>query len=264
MTRQHFIGSALVVGLAAAGLSACALESAEPAPEAGVISGGCQTVFGGEVCSWGTMTDGVVTAIGVTVPMATIEGAPMDGPMVFPPVPDAIVALPAQIAAATGFNHLGVNWELHGHPPALFMTPHFDFHFYTDTAESVAGVDCADLRKPAALPAAYALPDIEIPGMGTLVGLCVPGMGMHAIPSAEVELTDPFQASMIVGYYGARLTFIEPMISRARLMAGTGFSIAVPPAPSGLPSSVRWPSAFEAAYDADARTYRLTFTLPRP
>jgi hypothetical protein len=184
--------------------------------------------------------------------------------MVFPPVPEAIVALPAGVAAATGFNHLGVNWEVHGHPPALFMTPHFDFHFYTDAPESVAAVDCTDLRKPAGLPAAYTLPDIEIPDMGTLVGLCVPGMGMHAIPSAEVELTDPFQASMIVGYYGGRLTFIEPMISRARLMQGAGFAIAVPPAPSGLPSSVRWPSSFEAAYDADARAYRLTFTLPRP
>jgi len=59
-----------------------------------------------------------ITTIGATVPRAMVEGAPMAGPMVFPPVPDAVLMLPADVQAATGFNHLQVGWELHGHPPA--------------------------------------------------------------------------------------------------------------------------------------------------
>ena len=59
------------------------------------------------------------------------------------------------MARATGFDHLSVNWEAHGHPPALFLTPHFDFHFYTVAPDRVAAIDCADLRKPAQLPTQY-------------------------------------------------------------------------------------------------------------
>ncbi len=68
---------------------------------------------------------------GATVPLASIEGAPADADMVFPPVLVAVVRLPEEVREVTGFDHLGINWEAHGHPPALFMAPQFDFHFYT-------------------------------------------------------------------------------------------------------------------------------------
>jgi hypothetical protein len=226
------------------------------------VSGECRPVFGGEVCTWGTLAGRTTTAFGATLAMATVEHAPGDGEMVFPPVPEAVVPLPAEIAATTGFSHLGVNWEPHGHPPGPFMTPHFDFHFYTMAPDQVRAIDCADTRKPAALPALYALPDIEIPGMGTLVGLCVPQMGMHSMPGAELEKTEAFSASMIVGYYGGELTFLEPMIARATLMEARTFEMAVPPSPPGMKASVRWPSRFEAIFDADARLYRFRFSLP--
>ena len=81
----------------------------------------------------------------------------------------SIVDLPAEARESTGIDHLGINWEAHGHPPAIFMEPHFDFHFYSVSRDAVAAIDCADLSKPASAPEGYELPDIEIPDMGTLV-----------------------------------------------------------------------------------------------
>jgi hypothetical protein len=257
MTRQHSVPATCIAGAALLALSACS----PAAVEFDVVQGECQTIFGGDVCTWGVRSGAGIAEFGATVPMTMVEQAPMDVPMVFPPVADAVIALPAEVVAATGFNHLAVNWELHGHPPALFLTPHFDFHFHTTTPEAVAAVDCSDLSKPAALPSGYALPDIEIPGMGTLVGLCVPQMGMHGMVANELDDTDPFGASMIVGYYGRELSFLEPMISRTKLMDGAAFEMAVPPVPPGTPASVRWPSSFRAEYDAGTRTYRFVFRM---
>jgi hypothetical protein len=223
------------------------------------LSGACQAVFDGDICTWGTMVGGEVTEFGATVPLATVENVPMEGEMVFPPVPNAVIPLPEEVARATGFDHLGVNWEVHGHPPTLFLTPHFDFHFYTIAPDRVQSIDCADERKPAQLPTAYSLPDIDVPGLGTLVGLCVPHMGMHGMPTEELDQTDLFGASMLVGYYGQDVVFLEPMISHAKLAEAKTFPMAVPPLPN-TSSAVRWPSRFEAVYDPESRAYRFVFS----
>ena len=148
--------------------------------------------------------------------------------MVFPPPFAAVVPLPAEVKEATGFDHLAVNWEHGGHHPALFMTPHFDFHFYTISPDQAAAITCEDLSKPAALADRYALPDLTIPGLGELVGACVPTMGMHSMPADELEETDLFGATMIVGYYAGEIIFLEPMIARAKLLEAQGFPMTVP------------------------------------
>jgi hypothetical protein len=137
--------------------------------------------------------------------------------------------------------------------------PHFDFHFYTVDPAAVTAMDCSDLSKPAELPAGYALPDIAIPGMGELVGLCVPGMGMHAMPANEVNETKPFGASMLVGYYKGGAIFLEPMIARTKLLKEQGFTMQVPRA-TATTANVRWPSRFEAVYDGPTQAYRFTFS----
>jgi hypothetical protein len=253
MTRVSAVLIPLASGLTLMGLLASGGDVER------TIAGSCAPVFDVEVCTWGTAVGDEVTGFGATVPLAMVEHAPMQGEMVFPPVPAAIIPLPAEVARATGFDHLGVNWELHGHPPALFLTPHFDFHFYTITPDEVAAIDCADRRKPAQLPAAYSLPDVDIPDMGTLVGLCVPHMGMHSMPTVELDETTPFGASMLVGYYGQDLVFLEPMISQAKLAQAATFPMAIPALPETQPGVV-WPSHFEMVYDAETRAYRLTFS----
>lgn len=200
-----------------------------------------------------------VVEFGATVPIRAIESAPLDLEMVFPPPPIAIIPFPEEVTRATGFNHLMINWEHHGHPPALFAVPHFDFHFYTVDPAEAAAMDCSDVSKPSQLPAGYALPDLTIPEIGELVGLCIPGMGMHSMLAAELDQTQPFGASMIVGYYRGDVIFVEPMIARAKLLAAESFTVAVPSVPS-VGANVAWPSHFEAVYDESTQSYRFTYS----
>ena len=225
-----------------------------------VIEGDCASVYDAEVCTWAGVSGEVIVEFGATVPIRAIENAPLDLEMVFPPAPVAVIPLPDEVKGATGFNHLMINWEAHGHPPALFAVPHFDFHFYTVDPSVVAAIDCSDESKPAQLPEGYALPDITIPGLGELVGLCVPGMGMHAMLEDEIDQTAPFGASMLVGYYEGELIYLEPMIAQAKLLAAEGFSIEVPEVATAA-AKLKWPSHFEAVYDESTETYRFTFGI---
>ena len=191
--------------------------------------------------------------------MQAIQNAPDEAPMVWPPVPAATIPLPEVVKTAAGFDNVTVFWEPHGHPPGPFLAPHFDFHFYSIPAADVTAIDCADSTKPARLAARYELPDVPIPDMGTLVGLCVPGMGMHALPASDLRATTTFLKTMVLGYYHARPIFVEPMITRATLLERRSFALAVPRVPDE-PAGVRAPTGFRAEYDAGAQSYRFVFS----
>jgi hypothetical protein len=94
--------------------------------------------------------------------------------------------------------------------------------------------------------------------VGRLIGICVPGMGMHALPSAELRSTALFEKTMLVGFYHQQPIFVEPMITRATLLARKSFSIDVP-AIAGAPAGLKPPAAFEAVYDSTAQAYQFTF-----
>lgn len=162
------------------------------------------------------------------------------------------------------FTQLTMFWEPGGHPPGAFMTPHFDFHFYTVAASERAAMDCSDVSKPASLPAGYGLPDIPLPpdmakmtGVSALVGICVPHMGMHALLTTEIERKDAFNGSMVIGYYKGKPVFIEPMVSKAMLMEKKSFDLPIPEIP-GLAGTQ--PTRFHAEYDTTHQAYRFTFS----
>lgn len=240
---------AVVVAIAGWGLSG----------RARLVEGACQDVFGAPVCVWAKTADGTVATFGATVPIRTIEDAPAEGEMLWPPPTAAILPLPAEVKQATGFDNFQMSWEHHGHPPEPYLTPHFDFHFYTIPIAQVKAIDCSDRRKPAVVPAGYGMPDIDIPGLGMLWGLCVPTMGMHALPEAELSGVVPFTRAMVMGFYGGESIFIEPMITRAALLERKGFDLAIPDV-ADKPASVRYPAAFRVDYDAQAGAYRFIFT----
>jgi hypothetical protein len=235
------------------------LMAAAAGPDAPTTESACTPVLGTTVCTWVVLDEGRATELGATIPMALIEGVPTDVEMVWPPRELVSVSFPEAARRALGIDHLGVNWEAHGHPPAAFVTQHFDFHFYNLTPEQVAAIDCSNEAKPAGLPTDYALPDISVPEMGTFIGLCVPAMGMHAMLEHEVHETETFEASMMMGYYAGAPIFFEPMVSRDLLLRRADFGLPVP-AVEGLPGGVRYPRSFRAEYDASAEAYRLVFT----
>jgi hypothetical protein len=234
---------------------ACAARTPEPR----TVQGECAEVYGANVCTWATMDGDAVIEFGATVPLAVAARAPHDMEMAWPPLANAIVRMPAEVAAATGVDHLTVYWEPHGHPPGAYLTPHFDFHFYNISTATREAIDCTDATKPAPLPAGYGMVDLEIPELGVLVGLCVPEMGMHALLASELQSDRIFDGTMVIGFYQGSPIFFEPMIARDMLMRRESFELPMP-AVSGLPAGVRYPQRFRAEYDAAAAAYRFIFS----
>jgi hypothetical protein len=223
------------------------------------VQGECRSVNGGDVCVWGEMSGNTLVAFGATVPVQSVENAPAEEPMVWPPVPVATLALPDAVMSASGFENLTMYWEPHGHPPGPYLTPHFDFHFYAIPSADIDAIDCGDSTKPSQLPVAYELPDVSIPEIGNLIGLCVPKMGMHALPGAELNAATLFEKTMIVGYYHGQPIFVEPMITSATLLERRSFALDIPDVP-GRPANVRYPTRFQADYDSTTQAYRFVFS----
>lgn len=226
--------------------------------------GACADIHGSQVCTWATMQGETLLEVGASVPIGSIENAPADTTMVWPPVPVATLDIPEVARQQSGMKNLTVFWEPHGHPTPTFLTPHFDFHFNGISSAELDAIDCKDLTKPASLPAGYALPDFDLPpdmtkmmGVKTMVGLCVPKMGMHAVTAADAERTEPFQGSMIVGYNIGQPIFFEPMISKALLMEKQSFDLPMPAVPGWTGTQA---SKFRAEYDAQEQEYRLIFS----
>ena len=230
----------------------------------GDVQGACAAAFKGQVCTWASISGQTLQAAGAVIPFASIANAPADQPMIWPPAAVATLDMPDAARQQGGLTRLTMFWEAEGHPPGAFLTPHFDFHFYTVAPAAIAAIDCKDERKPAALPAAFGLPDILLPpdmahmaGVPTLVGLCVPKMGMHAILTTEIERQDAFNGTMVIGYYQGRVIFLEPMVSKLTLMKQASFDLPLPTVP-GLVGP--HPTVFHAQFDAAQQAYRFVFS----
>lgn len=248
--------SAVLLALAA---GACAT-----APALVDVKGSCADVYKGQVCTWAKTQGKNVMEVGVNVALASIENAPAQDPMVWPPVAVATLDVPESVRQLSGLTHFTMYWEAGGHPPGPYLQPHFDFHFYTVPSADRVAIDCKDTSKPSALPDAYSLPDVPLPpdmakmmGVSSLIGLCVPQMGMHALPTAEMEGKAPFRGSMVIGYTQGKPIFVEPMLTKAMLMEKKSFDLPVPVVP-GLGAA--HPSQFHAEYDAARQSYRFIFS----
>ena len=254
---RHLRGCTIILG---AVVAACAPKEV-PLVE---VAGECVDAYQAKLCTWATMKGDSVIDVGADIPVAMMENAPEHTDMVWPPALLADVRLPDAARAQSGFSHLTVLWESMGHPPGPFLTPHFDFHFYTMSQAERNAIDCADLSKPSALAAGYVLPDFALPPpmvelvkADTLIGLCVPQMGMHSLEGSLMEGTDPFRGAMVVGYYKAGLIFIEPMISKAMLMEKKAFDLPVPAIPG---TASAYPRTFRADYNAEKNAYRFVWS----
>lgn len=255
---SRFLTQGMVAGLAVT-LYGCASQTSTSE-----VAGECAAAHGADVCTWATMEGDAVVEVGATVPMASIEGAPDDWPFTWPVTTSAVVDMPEPALRQNGLSHLTMYWEPMGHPPATYLVPHFDFHFYLISPDERLAIDCTRLTKPSDPPTGYSLPDeqlppelVEITGVETLIGVCVPEMGMHALVTAEMENPEPFDGTMIVGYYEGAPIFLEPMISRALLLERRSFDLTVPMVP-GLQGEQ--PTTFRADYDAGQDAYRFAFS----
>src|SRR3954463_10070901 len=116
------------------------------------VKGACADINKAQVCTWAKTQGDNLLEVGAVVPAATIENSPAEVPMVWPPVPMAVLDIPEAARQKNGPGPFTMYWEAGGHPPGPYMTPHFDFHFNTITSSERSDIDCADLSMPAALP----------------------------------------------------------------------------------------------------------------
>ncbi len=243
-----------VAGVVAIAAFACGAQ----AQTARTVEGPCGSLFGAKVCTSYRTEAGKVTEFSMRVPITLIEQAPPSAPMVWPPKVDLVVPFANVVNEQTGFTFSNIYWNPVGHTPKIYSVPHFDFHFYFVPAEKLQGINCKDNSKPQVIPAGYALPDETVPMIGEMIGMCVPQMGMHAVPNGDLTMKGPWGGSLVVGYYSGKPMFIEPMITKALLMKKHSFSL---PIPAVEPTAgVRYPRRFNAVYHPQSESYDFTFS----
>lgn len=208
-----------------------------------------QIVAGRTVYSWAAFSGDEVVEAGVTLPLELIEHPPAE-PGAGPAGAISVLAFPAKVRETTFLNHFELNWEKGGHEPPVFMTPHFDFHFYSIPVEAVMAIAPPDPSPPKAelLPAGYIYPGAEF---------TVPQMGVHALKPADLER--PFSDVLIFGFYGGQMIFIEPMVTQAKLLERQAVRYAIP-VPTAVATATRIPTQFRLEYDQAGNACHLRFT----
>ncbi len=159
--------------------------------------------------------DGRPATIGILLPEAALAGLPAEDP-VNSHGWEYILQLPPE-SAGMGYNHIGLDWNPHGHIPAgVYDKPHIDFHFYlidTEARNKITAVG-DDLAR------AHKAPPVEFMPSGYILppGTEVPKMGAHAIdPTADEFTKKAFTKTLIYGFYDGSMIFVEPMITKAYL-----------------------------------------------
>ncbi len=228
------LGFALVLGLSS------------PESQAATLLGSAQKMGAGEVRSYAELgADGTPSAIGVLFGEGALDGLPRvrnttsrcfdlnkngridargecEGDYEFR------LALPEALGDRRDipFRWIGLNWNPHGHPPEVWVLPHFDIHFYLVSKGEIDGIrvggcqifiHCDDLKR-----ALQPVPPQYVAADYVNVNAAVSKMGNHLVDARAPELADPpatFTHAWIYGAYDGRITFYELMVTHAFLLA---------------------------------------------
>ena len=195
-----------------------------------------------------------------------------------------LLPLPAQ--NPTPFRLVELNWNASGHePPGVYDAPHFDAHFYTVTKAERDAIDpsrmtdaeyvARSMNYPADAPPFYV--PLAPPGPNR----AVPQMGVHwsdvRSPELQIMLGNPeayrpFTATFTYGSWDGRFTFVEPMVTRAHLLATRAATdpaerdqVRPIPTSAGFLAGAFRPDAYRIRWDAQAREYHIAVTTtPAP
>jgi hypothetical protein len=157
--------------------------------------------------------------------------------------------------AVTPFDHIGINWELAGHPPpGIYTVPHFDMHFYKISLADQLAITGVPGPAPAAgyLPASY-----------VIRGATVPQMGTHWLDPSSPELSPahtPFTHTFIYGSNNGHVHFLEPMITRAFLLSGTSVDIAFPQPMHFSPNHTYYPTHYRIWMNSENNRHYVALT----
>ncbi len=249
MSRMSMV---LSIGVVVAALASCGDDSPTAAPIR--VLKGSDVAFGnGTARSEVRVQDSKVMSVSVVLSENALDGLPTQ----LPPMTsqEFILPLPAG-APALVISQIAVNWQPTGHPPMnIYTVPHFDVHFYTIGAtqrDAITPADPAFAAKTARQPAVDALPAGYV-----LDPAAIPRMGVHSALSNAPELQGaPFASTFIYGFYDGGMIFLEPMMTRAFLVAKPDTVIKIV-TPSKYPAPGAYPTAYAYKYDAATRERRI-------
>jgi hypothetical protein len=154
-----------------------------------------------------------------------------------------------------------LDWNAKGHEPAgIYDKPHFDFHFYIQDLDEVMAIEpgpCSNLNCDAFQKAMKPVPGQYVPQGYLNVGSVVPYMGNHLINPASPEFNgNIFTRTLIYGAYDGQVTFIEPMITKANIVAGDQCTGIQQPQQFAVPGY--YATKYCTKYDAAAQVYRIS------
>jgi hypothetical protein len=168
---------------------------------------------------------------------------------------ETVLHLPAK-APATPFTHVVLNWNPHGHPPAgIYDKPHFDFHFYLISEKVRAGIQATDQKTMLPPPAQ------NIPKGWIAWPEATSRMGVHWADMKSPEFHgQPFTYTFIYGAYDGKVSFFEPMITRAFLLSHP--DVVAPIEQPEVPADQRFqPKQYRVRYDASR--HEITVAMDR-
>jgi hypothetical protein len=231
---------------------------------------------------------GAPIEVGVALDERALDGLPAPNPAMHNAhqapgghehVDNHVYLLSLPVRGVEPYEFVELDWNPGGHePPGVYDVPHFDFHFWTASQAERAAVDPTSdpqyQRKADALPPEAQRPPLYV--VAAPPGAPAPGvplMGVHWVDVRSPELQQafgkpeayrPFTATFLYGSWNGRYTFLEPMITRAHILAKKAATdpavrdqvIPIPtPAQVGQPGY--YPSAYRIAWDARAKEYRI-------
>jgi hypothetical protein len=182
-----------------------------------------------------------------------------------------ILELPAGHGTPYRFVELDWNPKGHGGP---YTAQHFDVHFYRISLAEHDAIDPARpdyARQARTFPTAGQLPESYV-SSHLLMNLppekaAVPRMGLHWLDTNSPELpprNQPFTATFILGSWGGKVIFDEPMVTRDFILAHRdsitgGTTIPVPAAGRYVPAGF-YMDSYRVSFDRAAGEYRVALT----
>lgn len=270
LSRAAALSSLVVIAL---GTTACRDGGTSPKGPR-LVYGASQALGHGTARTYVTLDNaGKPLSLGVAISESAMGTLPQQPHPGMPAAAMLTLALPSQ-AAATGYDHVMLDWNPAGHEPEhVYTHPHFDFHFYQITP---AQRDQMTPGNPEFGAKSGIFPTAEYVPTGFVAGsvlanvppaaAAVPLMGMHWLDTSSPELQPPpngktFTATFIYGSYDGTFIFVEPMITKAHIETAKGRAQGYRytlPMPGKVARTGSYPGAYAITWNEAAREYRIS------
>lgn len=211
------------------------------------ITGENKSLGNGTAYSWINLdAEGNPSAIGVNFTESALSGLP-EGEAA-----EYILPLPDE-ASVTAYNHIGLDWNPKGHEPqGIYDTAHFDVHFYMIGQEERDEITATedDMAKIEKKPKPEFIPEGYVPTPGG-----VTRMGAHWIDPSSPEFNgQPFEETLVYGFYNGEMVFIEPMVTIDFLKTKPNLTKQLK-LPGSYPTSAYYPTGYSIKYNEINKEY---------